>query len=389
MRTCRQQGLPAEKPVPRFLPGFELDADLRTQIVTGRQDILALGPLLVALCLRCGQRGAMDHLHYFLTTEDALKKTPHLILLGPDMHRPGARPEDAVAALLIYEYRVLGLGTKVFATDDTSGRRTLIAPETLRSRALDLACTAVMRAGGRIIVMSVLEDACSERGKPLSPIQVNGAWRYTSREREIPSYLQLESTMDATLAKLGQRTRRNMRYYRRRAEAQLGATFVRDARMNRFEFRTFNRECSYAVSDAEAMARYETLARVPGMFLCGTKGADGHWLSVIGGRRYYDLVEIDWQMNREDLADYSLSTVMRAFFIEDEIARGTQKLYMEGGTPHAMRFSFTTDLVRDVGLVKHTWAGLWMRRLILRLLPEKNFVRELLQDEALAWATLG
>lgn len=362
--------------------------DLRTLIVTGRKEILALQPMLAAMSVRCGQSGAVDHLAYFLNSENAMKKTPYLVLLGPNLHRPGVEADQAVAAMLVHEYRVLGCGIGVFATDDTSGRRTLIAPEELRARALDLACTAVMRAGGQIIVMSVMEDADRMTSLEVSPIRVNGAWTYTSREREIPSYLPLESTLDATLATMGQRTRSNMRYYRRRAEAQLGSAFVERVELHRYAFKTFNRECMYAVSDHEAGLRYDSLSTVPGIFLCGIRAEDGRWLSMIGGRRYRDMVEIDWQMNRSDLPAYSLSTVMRMYFIENEIARGTRKMYIEGGTPHAMRFSFTTDLVRDVGLVKRTRLAAMMRRIVLHLMPATNFVREILKDETLTWSKL-
>ncbi len=380
-------GVPAEL-APVVAKPSEPSFDLRTRIITGRKEILALQPMLEAMSVRCGQSGAIDHLAYFLNSENARKKTPHLVLLGPDLHRPGVELDSAVAAMLVHEYRVLGCGMGVFATDDTSGRRTLIAPETMRARALDLACTAVMRAGGQIIVMSVMEDADQITVADVSPIRVNGAWTYTSREREIPSYLPLESTLDATLATMGQRTRSNMRYYRRRAEAQLGSVFVERVELHRYAFKTFNRECMYAVSDHDAGLRYDSLTTVPGMFLCGIRAEDGRWLSMIGGRRYRDMVEIDWQMNRNDLPAYSLSTVMRMYFIEHEIALGTRKMYIEGGTPHAMRFSFATDLVRDVGLVKRTRMAAMMRRIVLHLLPPTNFVREILKDESLTWSKL-
>jgi hypothetical protein len=362
--------------------------DLRTRIITGRREILAMHPLLLALSIRYGQIGAMDHLEYFLCSATAQKKTPHLVLLGPDMHRPGVGEENVIAAMLIYEYRLLGCRSGMFATDDMSGRRTLIAPEALRPRALDLACTAIMRKGGQIIVMSVAEDAGSMLSSTVSPIRVRGAWSYSSRDREVPSYLQLESTVDATLAKMGQKTRSNLRYYRRRAEAQLGSSFVQSVNIHRYAFKAFNRECMYAVSDQEAGLRFDSLTKVPGMFLCGLKDRDGRWLSMIGGRRYHGMVEIDWQMNRDGMHAASLSTVMRAYFIEDEVARGTNRMYIEGGTPHTMRFSFTTDLVRDVVIVKHARLAAMMRRMALRLLPEKNFVRGILGDQTLTWAKL-
>ena len=72
-------------------------------------------------------------------------------------------------------------------------------------------------------------------------------------------YLPLEETFDKTLAKIGTRTRRNMRYYRKRAEAELGCVFLPVVEMDEREFLNFNRECMYAVPAKVASWRYESL----------------------------------------------------------------------------------------------------------------------------------
>src|SRR5579859_902804 len=71
--------------------------------------------------------------------------------------------------------------------------------------------------------------------------------RWAWRERTTPDYLELKETFDETLAKIGTRTRRNMRYYRKRAEVELGCVFLPEVRIGRQEFLDFNRECMYAV----------------------------------------------------------------------------------------------------------------------------------------------
>jgi hypothetical protein len=64
----------------------------------------------------------------------------------------------------------------------------------------------------------------------------------------------LETTVDAALPAIGQRTRSNLRYYRRRAETRLGCTFLPEIKVLRAEVLTFNRQCMYADGDDVGLA---------------------------------------------------------------------------------------------------------------------------------------
>lgn len=367
-------------------PAFFPRSNPSIEIITDRQQILKHQSFLVELSNRCGQKGAMDHLEYFLTSKSSLRKTPYLVLIGAGPEHTGDSWQHALGASLLYEYRLLGCRTGVFATDDVCGRRTLIAPPHLRMHIARLTAEALMCRGALAVMQSPRYSLLDESlGLSVCTSKGRNRWTYALRRRGFSSYLTLESTMDATLAKMRQKSRFNLRYYRRRAAAELKSSFVEDLRMDRADFLSFNRRCSYAVGDDEAASRYDSIMKFPGMFLCGIKGGDGDWLSIVGGRRYHDAVEIDWQMNRSDLPAYSLSTVMRTYFIEHEIARGTRKMYIEGGTPHAMRHSFTPDWVCDFVVLKHP-SLLWcFRSLIRRLIPKRNFLMNILAEERLRW----
>jgi hypothetical protein len=221
-------------------------------------------------------------------------------------------------------------------------------------------------------------------GQPIGGSTANDKTaRWVWRQREMPDYLLLEKTFDGTLAKVGTRTRRNMRYYRKRAEAELGCVFLPDVRIGKREFLDFNRECMYAVPGKVASWRYQSLENLETPLFMGIKDRGGRWLSLLGGRRHHGGTEILWQMNRSGLSPYSLSIVMRSYFMEHEIAHGMRKLYMEGGTAHPMRFSFVTDKVTDLVVVRRSRLGLVVPTLAQLFIKPDNDLALMLLDKSL------
>jgi hypothetical protein len=119
--------------------------------------------------------------------------------------------------------------------------------------------------------------------------------------------------------------------------------------------------------------------------LSGVKAADGRWLSLIGGRRRRGVTEIDWQLNLAGLPQHSLSTVMRSYMLEHEVALGTRKLVFEGGTPHSIRHSFTSVAAEDVIVHRRSLIAWAIRKAARWITPKKNFLGQLLHDPDLNW----
>jgi hypothetical protein len=358
----------------------------RVQLLRGRAAVTAMQPLLVELSSRSGQAGAMDALDFFLGAPDALEKIPYLLLVGL---RDGVRPEVAGAddldgALLIYEYKVAGIGTGVFATDDMTGARTVIAPQEIRTEVAELACRSLLDLGASIALVSLEGETLAD----CRPGQWGGTTcRMATRQRMVPTYLPLAGTLDATMALLGNDTRRNFRRYRRRLVADFGAEFVPVVEMGREQFLQMNRASTNPVAEDIASWRYESLAQVARPMFCGVRAADGRWLSLMGGRRRGCATEISWQMNLAGMPRYSLSTAMRAFLLEYEVGLGTERLVFEGGTPHPMRHSFVDSSVVDVVVTRQGSPFAWMLSRTSRwVFPEKNFLGAALRDPGLSWA---
>ena len=363
----------------------------KIHVVSGTKSILRLQPVLNELSARCGQLGAMDDVGYFLNKPGILRRVPHLLVVSkaPSLDFEKLTADDLVGAALLYKYKVLGCGIGTYTTNDRSGRGSLVAPAAIRSTLAEMVSRMLMDGGALAVLISFRDgEATNEEGvskNRLSGVSATNdkTTRWAWRERETADYLLLENTFEATLAKIGQRTRRNMRYYRKRAEAELGCQFVPAVQINRREFLEFNRDCMYAVSEKVASWRYDSLKDIGTPLFMGIKDKDRRWLSLLGGRRHHAATEILWQMNRDGLSLYSLSLVMRAYFMEHEISHGMTRLYMEGGTAHPMRYSFVNDKVTDLVAMRRSWPALLVRRLAKHLVKRDNELAVMLLDQSL------
>jgi hypothetical protein len=354
-------------------------------VLRGPQAVAEMRDLLVELCLRTGQAGAMDALEIFLNSPSARPKMPYLLLVGlrRTVHPGMVTVDDLDGAVLIYEYRIAGCGTRVFATDDVVGERTVIAPLSIRMEVAEIAGRTLVESGATVALISLEGNGTAPRK---FAFEMGPPCRVATRTRSVPRYLPLAATYESTLATLGDDTRRNFRRYRRRLENDFGAEFVPNVQMTREQFFAMNRASTNPLSEEVAVWRYETMAKNTRPVLCGLRDEDGRWLSLLGGFRRGSALHIDWQLNLSGLPRYSLTTVMRAFLMEYEIAQGSSKLVFEGGTPHPMRHSFACVSAVDV-IVQRKSLGAWLLRKLSRwIFPPKNFLGHTLRDEHLRWS---
>ena len=361
------------------------------QLLRGRRAIVRLQSELALLARNSSQTGEADNLAYFLSTPDALKKIPWLLTIGDP-----ARPGNLIGAVLLFEYRLGFVGLRVFAGADISGRRDVIAAPEMRAQVAAIAARTLLRQGAHIVSLT-FSDAYRDDDEPGVPagmaeravlaefrtLRKRAQW--SLEEREIPSHLPLLPTFDETLARIGQRTRSNLRYYRRRAETDLGARFVTDVQITAEQFLAFNRECKYAVPDDVARLRHQAAHTHPNFGLRGVVDGAGRWLSLVGVRRHNGFVEIHWQMNREDLPHCSLATVLRSMMIDDEIAHGFTRLYIEGGTPQPIGRSFVPLRIDELMVKRDSFYVRLLERFAPVVFRAKNYVGQKLGRTDLQW----
>jgi hypothetical protein len=364
-------------------------------LVKGHEKVRPLAEFLKEFGVRCGQPGAMQDLGFFLSKPGKMARMPYLLVVsrGKTFDVEKAQLDELVGVLLIFEYRAMGRATGGFATNDRSGRSTLLALPGCEQYVVAMAVQALVKRRARVVMVSYRNESqvggVALRALDQPPLHVaagkKSVARWVTRERTIPGYLPLETTFDATLAKIGQRTRSNLRYYRRRAEKQLGCKFLPEIEITRAELLRFNQECMYAVPASVAAWRYDSLKELSEPLLMGLKDGEGRWLSMLGGRRYGGRSEILWQMNVDGRAADSLSTVMRAYFIENEIAQGSTRMYIEGGTPQPIRFSFVEERLIDLAVVRRSTVGQMMSRLAKYYISPDNDLANMLEASDLAW----
>jgi hypothetical protein len=357
-------------------------------LVYGAAPILQMGCALKAVAERSGQPGAMNDLDYFLARPQLRRKTPCLVTLPQQREMLGENHGELEAAVLLYEHHVAGYGIRIFATDETTGRRTLVSIPEMRARFALTACQRLLVQGAQVILISFRNDeACIDTMLERLLQDPTYSCRWASREREIAGHLPLESNLDATLAKMGARTRHHLRYYRRRAESQLACVFVPDVKISREDFLEMNRISSHRVSDEIAAWRYDSLQVLKEPILYGMRDRDGQWISLIGGRHYDCNMEMYWQMNR-DLQSQSVGTAMRAFLIEHEVARGTRRMYIEGGTNHSMSHAFVREKATDLIVMRQSLITPVLASLVRRFLPPENMMAMVLEDTTLEWRSV-
>jgi hypothetical protein len=321
---------------------------LHTLVLSGHATVLAQASLLESLAQRCHQAGAMNWLDHFLNGSDFRGKKPYLVLIvRPGVTASSLTLEGVHAAVLLFEYRLLGIPTGAFSTDDWAGFRTVIAPEAERGAIAAMAADALLEHGAQLALISHGHAANStSRQSPVPRHDIRWGWR----TRPVAMTLALEPTMQATLAKLGKATRFNLGYYRRRLEAAVPCEFIADARglLQQPELERLNAGSLNPVPLKTFQQQYESSCRLPGGFLLGLRSDSGQWLSLIGGWRQDRVTVLYWQMNTAGYEKLSIGTAMRSYFLEHEVKHGATTLIVYGGTSHSMSNSFLREEVTDL-----------------------------------------
>ncbi len=359
---------------------------LHISAVRGGAAILPLLPRLQQLALQYGQPGTMHGLHLLIGSAFNRRKLPVLLCFHPDS---SSAPS---AAVLLLEYRPVGLPSGVFATADAFGVRTVVGPTALHPELCQQAAQFLLRSGGRLVLAT-----CRVRvpAPPCSPAPFNEDFLFAATLRTVQDTLPLQASAEATLQRLGKRTRTHMRAARRRFDLHFPAELVDAteelARADDAALRDLNAGSMDVIQQGEFDHQVRSLCRAPGGFAIGLV-LEGRFISLAGGWRHGAATWIEWQCNSRGFEKFSLGSVLRTYLFEEEVRRGCTHLHFHGGTSHSMVHGFVRTQVVDLlalrpGLLNNTlirllrvvcghWPG---------LLRRGNFVLDALCAPGLHW----
>jgi hypothetical protein len=245
------------------------------------------------------------------------------------------RDRELEACVLFYEHTRLGIGIGLFRGGDYVGESLVVGREPLRATYVHLATQALLkkwRIHGVSLTIKAPTDRCTEIMGPAGDFR-----RY--RSSEVQHKLPLESTYEGMLARLGPRTRRSLAGKRQQLEKSANVKFVPVLAPDKALEVMLELEGKSMPQRIPAFlhARYHLLRANSDFFSMGLQLPEGPWLSFLSGWRRHGVTYIDLQMNDMHYKKESLSAVMRAFMLENEIASRQQLINFVGGSSLLLR----------------------------------------------------
>ena len=288
----------------------------------------AFGAEIRQLRRRCGQEDDLTtDPEYFIAANTVPNRRCAAVLIRQN--------RELEACVLFYEHTSFGVGLGLFRGGDYIGESLIAGPQALHVQYVHLAIQALLKRW-RIHGVSITMKACAA-----TCLQVMGPASNFRRFRgcEIQHKLYLESTYEGMLASLGPRTRRSLAGKRQQLEKSTDVKFIAAlAPEQSLEVMLSLEDKSLPHRPTEFIhARYRLQRANPDFFSMGLRLPDGPWLSIVTGWRRNGVTYVDLQMNDMHYKKESLSAVMRAFFLEHEIARKQVSINFVGGSSLLLR----------------------------------------------------
>jgi hypothetical protein len=314
-------------------------------VARGSRQILALRDQILALRVQAGQQeDVTNDPDWFVSMTLARSFNPWVVLLN-EQQRPAA-------AILFAERHILGFPSGYMKAEGMDEGFLICRPE-LRSTYLPLLLNGLFsRSSATIAHVAQLTQSDTAHSAPADSSALDVEWKQGLYHHRIS----LMETMEETLASYGPRTRRNLRYYLRRARAN-GCSFIAaltgEQRLRAVT--SLRAHATHKVTAESARLREGAIQSVANSFAMGMQGPNGIWLSYLTGWRSGTRTFVYWQMNRTSSASSSIGTAIRSFLMEQEIARGATEIVFVGGSSEVFKRCCKVDqsvhlIVRRRGL---------------------------------------
>jgi Acetyltransferase (GNAT) domain len=294
------------------------------------REVLDLTPAALELA-----RGVVPHYDltsmpkYFLA-QTASSSRPSVVLC----HEGG----KLVGVMYLKERQIYGVPTGWCFGGDETGRGLVTASPERESEVITRACQFLLDRGMHALR---LRWRCLAGAMPTSEIVRSGLQVVSVTEDQSEGdRLELPNNYETFLADLGPHTRRNLRYYRRKTEAE-GIRFVPSMDVEEYERAV---DAMSEITDfphdwirQERDRRFFQMLGEP--VLMGLQGRDGRYVSILAAVPFEKNLHILSQLNDQSLRRMSISLVLRSYLLEEAIARGFTSIhFVHGSSPMLGRY---------------------------------------------------
>lgn len=291
---------------------------LRATLLESPASFAAIWPEIASLRRQCS------------VEEDVLLDPIHFLAATADKRRASCSVacwDGAKLVGLVFATQHLGAGLRTgYATGGDSGRGLLICSPEDEVEVIEAAVERLFLAGIHSLQLRLHPRTFSYPDLPKLQVKFVQA--------VLPGdVLELGSNYEQFLGGLGKHTRRNIRYYRRRA---LEAGILFDPAVTDEEFLRERRRLNNISAFPLRPAHLEEIDRVLELHsrrcVMALRSADGRPLALlcgfVRGSRFYILS----QWNDPTMSKFSLSIVLRGYAIEKVIENGCKQLHFMGGS---------------------------------------------------------
>ena len=303
---------------------------MQLSLLKSRREVLDLSPAVADLARRVVSRYDLTNLPEYFLARMASSSRPSVVAC----HEAG----KLVGVMYVKERRLYGIPTGWCFGGDETGRGLVTAKPEQESEVITRSCQFLLDHGMHALR---LRWRCIDRAA-LAPGIVGSGLQVVSRTEEQPEgdLLELPDGYETFLSGIGPHTRRNLRYYRRKAEAE-GIRFIRRIDVEEYERAVkAMREVTDFPHDPIRQERDRRFFRVLGEpLLMGLKGNGGKFVSILAAVRFEKCLHVLSQLNDQSLRRMSISVVLRSYLIEEAIKLGFTSIhFVNGSSPMLGRY---------------------------------------------------
>jgi hypothetical protein len=315
---------------------------IHTELLCGAADFVRSWDAIQSLREDLGvQKDVLLNPLHFLASTDETRKSCSVACWEGDR---------LIGLLYATEHYVRGHRTGYAIAGDFVGRGSLLCPPERQAEVARLTAQKLLAAGIHSLHLRMI---------PMDRKPVLKGLRCRFLESRVPGdRMCLPQDYQQYLATLGKHTRRNIRYYTRKAEAE-GIHFVADLTREEYlaSLDRLNVETMFPVTPRRFAQDERLLALHGGGRRFGLRSATGELVAVLCGFSHGGRFHLLTQLNDHSYKALSLSLVLRGYTIENLIRSGNDCLQFMGGASLSFsRFCFPLPY-RSI-LIDRRWGAL-------------------------------